>query len=176
MGQTRTYLPVKLIAAVTVSDRSRWETVSRELTARYSPIDMEMAWYPFHHTGYYREEMGDNLFKRMIAFTDLIDAGQLPAIKLDTNALEDDHAVDRRRCVNIDPGYICAPRLVLATTKDYAHRLYLGDDIFGDIHLMFREGGFQPQPWTYPDYQEAAVLSFFEQVRDRYLVQVGVRG
>ena len=172
MGNTRPYPPVKLIAAIATCDTALWPECRQKLESLYSAIDMAMDWYDFHHTDYYRAEMGSALHKRMISFQEVILAEQLPAIKLASNQLEAEFSMGDKRRINIDPGYICAPRLVLATTKDYSHRLYLGSGIFGDIHLQYQKGGFQPREWTYPDYREPAVLQFFNEVRETYLMQL----
>ena len=76
--------------------------------------------------------------------------------------------------VNLDPGYISEVKLVLATTKNYAHRIYLRDGIYGDVHLSFTQNSFQVQPWTYPDYQQKAVIEFFNLVRQNYLQQISL--
>ena len=172
MGKIKPYLPVKLIMGVTVAAPIYWEQVQPTLVSHFSPIDMEMAWYPFTHTQYYRAEMGDNLLKKFVAFQQLIDAASLPDIKRLTNDIEQTFAEAQRRHINLDPGYICAPKLVLATTKDYSHRIYLRDGIFGDIHLKFLGKHFVPQEWTYPDYREPFVIEFFENVRTHYLTQL----
>ncbi len=172
MGRIRTYPPVKLFAAVSLADLRLWEAVRRKLETVFSPIDMEMDWYDFHHTDYYREEMGEGLKKRMVSFTELINAETLPECKLRSNALEEEFAEGKLRRVNLDPGYLCAPKMVLATTKDYSHRIYLSKGIFADLHLVYQHKRFTPQPWTYPDYQEPFVLQFFERLRDIYLAQL----
>ncbi len=173
MGKTKPHLPVKLIAAITITATELWKDVKNKLELLYSPIDCAMDWYDFTHTDYYKPEMGENLIKRMVAFEKLISAEILSQIKLTTNDLEDRYAIEGKRQVNIDPGYICPPKLVLATTKDFAHRIYLDKGIFGDIHLKYVKQHFQPQEWTYPDYKEPAVLRFFEKVREIHLLQLG---
>ena len=169
MGEIKKYLPVKLIMGVTTGDTALWEDVRPVLVGKYSAIDHELDWYDFEHTDYYRSEMGGALKKRFVSFQKPVPAETLPDIKLATNALENRHAIDGKRCINLDPGYICTPKLVLATTKDFAHRIYLGKGVFGDIHLKFLAGRFQPQEWTYPDYREPFVLAFFEEVRGIYM-------
>lgn len=108
----------------------------------------------------------------MVSFQALQMPDYLSEIKLATNYIERDFMEAGKRRVNLDPGYLTAAKLVLATTKDYSHRLYLGRGIFGDLHLRFEAGTFRPQPWTYPDYQEPFVLEFFNRVRETYLQQL----
>ena len=118
-------------------------------------------------------EMGDNLTKLFLVFARLINPIVLPDIKNNTNLLEKDFSRDERRQVNLDPGYISEAKLVLATTKNYAHRIYLDKGIFGDIHLAYTNQSFQKQPWTYPDYQQKEIIDFFNDVRQKYLHQIG---
>lgn len=172
MGKIQPHPPVKLIAAITINDVNLWPTVRERLETEFSPIDSFLDWYDFTHTTYYESEMGANLKKRMVSFQDLIAPEALPEIKVRTNQLEEAFAVEGRRRVNIDPGYVCSAKLVLATTKDYGHRLYLGQGIFGDVHLRYQRKTFQPQEWTYPDYREPQVIYFFEEVRKLYLTQL----
>ncbi|MFQ5584730.1 MAG: DUF4416 family protein, partial [Calditrichia bacterium] len=173
MGKIKAHLPVKLVCAVTVSDVSLWEKVRSELQKIFGELDHLLNWYDFHHTDYYRAEMGSNLKKRMLSFAKLISAERLVEIKLTTNGLEKKFLEKSRRKVNLDPGYISASKLVLATTKDYSHRLYLGKGIFGDLHLSFRHHHFSPNSWTYPDYREPFVIQFFEHVQETYMRQLG---
>ncbi len=173
MGRVKKYPPVKLIMGVTVRDAALWAQVQPQLEAQYSPVDLALDWYDFHHTRYYAEEMGEHLQKRFVSFRELIPAETLPNIKNATNRLETALAEGERRRINLDPGYLCLSKLVLATTKDYSHRVYLREGIFADIHLVYRGRQFQPQPWTYPDYREPFVRQFFEQVRAAYRVQLG---
>ncbi len=173
MGETRNYLPVKLIAAITIADEGIWPEVKQQLEESWTPIDSSLDWFDFVFTTYYKDEMGPVLKKGFLSFTKLIPADQLPGIKIYSNSLEADYSVNGNRRINIDPGYVCTPKMVLATTKDFSHRLYLSDGIFGDLHLSYRNGQFRPQPWTYPDYQQPEVLRYFEKVRDNYMIQVG---
>jgi hypothetical protein len=109
--------------------------------------------------------MGARLKKLYVCFTDLIRREELPSIKLWTNALEEDHACAGRRTVNIDPGYVSRDKLVLATTKDFFHRLYLGRGIYGEVTLHFQKGAFRHFSWTYPDYREKDVQEFLIKAR-----------
>jgi hypothetical protein len=75
------------------------------------------------------------------------------------------------RTINLDPGYICASRLVLATTKDFSHRIYLRDGIYAEASLMFQKNGISVFPWTYPDYQSEQYRPMLLAMRERYMEQ-----
>jgi len=120
--------------------------------------------------------MGSGLLRQWILSERRIGQEEIAGIKVRTNAIEDewrgedseDEAGGRR--VNIDPGYVTWTKVALATTKDYAHRLYLGSGIYAEVTLTWRNRGgsgrgFEPWPWTYPDYRERAALEFFDAVR-----------
>ena len=173
MGEIKTPMPVKGIAAISLSDLSLWPSVREKIEAAWSDIHLEMDWYSFTHTNYYAAEMGEQLSKKMIAFTTHWPLNSLPDFKHRSNAIEKDFLLHRNRQVNIDPGYITAAKLILATTKNFAHRIYLDRGIWGDLHLSYRDGHFQPRDWTYLDYREPDVISFFTNVRTTYLQELG---
>jgi hypothetical protein len=106
----------------------------------------------------------------MISFLDLIDPVQLPEIKLVTNQIESQFVKGQKRFINIDPGYIVPERFVLATGKNYTHRIYLNKGIFADLTLIFQKGQFQKLPWTYPDYAANNVKNFLNNVRQHYII------
>ncbi|MFC1554864.1 phosphoribosylformylglycinamidine cyclo-ligase, partial [candidate division KSB1 bacterium] len=93
-------------------------------------------------------------------------------MKLLTNKFESDLSVNDRRIVNIDPGYISEASLILASTKNYSHRIYLSDGIFADCHLIFEGEEFNSMPWTYPDYKEGWIRKYFSDVRQEYFMQL----
>ena len=159
---------VKLIVAVTFQDKIQLESVESYLTGQFGSIDMRSSVFDFKHTDYYEEEMGTGLGKVFFSFRRLISREKLPFCKLRTNKYETETAHNGKRTVNLDLGYIGEANLVLASTKNFCHRIYIADGIFGDCHLIFEEGSFHPLPWTYPDYSERTVLDFFGEVRDRY--------
>src|SRR2546421_2282164 len=114
--------------------------------------------------------MGAGLRKRLLAFAEPVEPGRLPEIKLATNALERELAAGRPepRPLNLDPGLLGLGKLVLATTKDQAHRVYLRDGIFAEVTLQYRAGKFEPWPWTYTDYRLPVVGEFLVRARDDY--------
>jgi len=169
MGQVRPAHPVRLICAVCYRLEEDRHSVCDQLEATWGTISARSEPVPFTHTRYYEEEMGTGLFKFYCAFSRLIEPMEIVAIKLATNRIEEGLATAGRRRVNLDPGYIEAAKLVLATTKNFSHRIYLGDGIYGDIQLFWRGGRFQSNPWTYGDYLDAATLDFFTAVRQSYM-------
>jgi hypothetical protein len=108
----------------------------------------------------------------MLAFRPLIAQDRLPEIKQATHAMEQARAVDGRRRVNIDPGYLLPERFVLATAKNFSHRIYIGQGIYADLTLIYRHGEFHPLPWTYPDYADQPLRRFLRTVRHKYLLDL----
>jgi len=111
-------------------------------------------------------------WRRFVTFTELIDPGELVELKLHTNALEQELAVEGKRRVNLDPGYVSLAKLVLATTKNQWHRIYLAQGIYAEVTLSYQHGAWQPQPWTYPDYASPGYLDLLAGVRRRYKTQL----
>ncbi len=113
--------------------------------------------------------MGGPLYRRMLVFTALIQQSDLADVKHQTNAIEDLYAPNGRRAVNIDPGYLLRERFVLATGKNYSHRIFIGRDIYADLTLVYRNGAFQTLEWTYPDYADSRMRQFLKLVRKKYI-------
>lgn len=172
MGQIRLPNEVRLFAAITFQDPALLDPVKSALIARWGAIATESEIYDFLFTEYYAAEMGNDLKKQFVVFQKLIPPERLVDAKLAANELEQQWLDAGKRRVNIDPGYISAAKLVLATTKNYAHRLYLGRGIYGDVHLRVIDRKFVPNEWTYPDYQAADSLLFFNKIRQQYLKEL----
>ena len=146
--------------------------VAEYLTDNFGPADLIGPWLSFDFTDYYSSEMGRPLFRRMLAFKNLIEQEQLVEIKVVTNRLEQQYSNNNCRAVNIDPGYLMHERFVLASAKNFAHRIYIGKGIYADLTLIYTQGAFQTLPWTYPDYAEKKMLGFLERVRNKYLLDM----
>jgi hypothetical protein len=117
---------------------------------------------------YYRDEMGDDIWRQFLALDTRIDPTELAALKLRTGVLEGRWRSPHGRAVNLDPGYLDLLRVVLASTKDAAHRVAVGHGIYAEATLHFVNGRFVPWPYTYPDYAAPAALDFFTEVRVRF--------
>jgi hypothetical protein len=197
MGKIRKCRPVKLICGFIYSEETSLAKAKRLLELRLGKIDFQSREFAFNYTGYYESELGSNLKRRFLSFKKLIRPEALPAIKVFTNRVEDKLAQinferrsafsvqrvrrtqnteritpnEKNRSINIDPGYLDMAKLVLATTKDFCHRIYLGSGIFGEITLVYRKDSFQPWEWTYPDYRSREYIETFNRIREIYRVQ-----
>ncbi|HOK40243.1 MAG TPA: DUF4416 family protein, partial [bacterium] len=76
------------------------------------------------------------------------------------------------RQVNIDPGYINLAKLVLVSTKDYSHRIYLSNGIYAEATLFFRHNQFETFPYTYPDYATDEVRNILKEIRKLFKSQL----
>ena len=176
MGIVTTPQPVKAVIGVLTAEPCLLSTVYPELTQRLGPIDYTSELLPFASTNYYEAEMGPDIHRQFISFERLIDAGTLAEIKLFTNKVEQNFTAkkpegDARR-VNLDAGYLCLAKLVLASTKDHAHRIYLCDGIYAEITLRFYRKTFQPWEWSYPDYRLPTYIAIFNKIRAIYRSQL----
>ena len=119
-------------------------------------------------SNYYEREMGKDLLRQWVSFDRIIRPDEIVEIKLKSNKIEEKISTADRRIINIDPGYITLSNLVLATTKNYSHRIYAGRGIFEEVTLIYRKAeGFAPLEWTYPDYRTDEARKFFEEVREK---------
>ena len=166
MGTASVPHKVQLFFALLYSDRIPVECVLDALDREYGERDRACGPVAFSWTGYYRSEMGTALRKMYFNYRECIDRDRLPAIKIHTNALEKRFSDSTgNRLVNIDPGYVARDKVVLATTKDFYHRLYLADGIYGEVTLHYRRGRFRYFSWTYPDFRDPQVMQFLEKIR-----------
>jgi hypothetical protein len=172
MGTAAPPAAVKLIAGLLAVSDARLDEAVVRLHEYFGPTDATSATHDWNFSEYYRREMGPGLRRRFISFARLIAPGKLAGFKLATNLLESAWRVETRRQVNLDPGYLTALKLVLASTKDAAHRVYLSGGIYAEVTLHFRDGSFQPHSCTYPDYAMPETVAFFNAVRAGYLAQI----
>ncbi|HME45318.1 MAG TPA: DUF4416 family protein [Syntrophorhabdales bacterium] len=168
MGAVKKPPSVLFFVSLIFNDQSPTAEVENELGDFLGPVRDRSAIRPFFHSDYYEREMGKSLNRYFLLFESLASREQLPEVKLQTNEVEARHAQQGNRTVNIDPGYIALEHLVLATTKGYAHRIYLGNGIFGDLTLMFENGSYRSLPWTYPDYRSEEIIALCNGWRQRY--------
>ena len=171
MGSIRFPQPVLLFMAVFSADSSAFDWVRKRAESEWGTLVLESEPFPFEtFTDYYASTMGETLPKRLWAFENLIHPHMLPKIKCLTNdwetAFKSKAVCSAERPLNIDPGYVDLGKLILASTKDHAHRIYLSDGIFAETTLTYTQKQWKPLPWTYPDYQSVGSQKFLTQCRE----------
>jgi len=169
MGKPKPPEKALLIAGLLYAEKDILFQCLEPLTIRLGPIfykSPEMRW---EHSDYYRDEIGWPLFRRFIAFERIISPDEIREIKLETNEIEDTFTEQSKRKINIDPGYITPSKLVLATTKNYVHRIYLGKGIYAEVTLYYQRGTFRAHEFTYLDYQSDEYIGIFNALRDHLM-------
>jgi hypothetical protein len=173
MGEIGYPSPVVLLIAATSRHAEALNWARERCAQSRGPLKLISEPLDFKETDYYTAMMGTGLKKQFLAFERPVDPAALAEIKRETNEWEAEYAAFGKhaepRPLNLDPGYITAAKLVLASTKDHAHRIYLRDGIYAEITLVFRQRHWQPLDWTYPDYRRADYHQFFDRCRERVL-------
>lgn len=163
--------PIKIFCGLIGREDSILE--ARGLLARvFGDIDVESAVFPFDYTDYYSGEMGRALARQWVAFRTLRERSYLALAKHETVLAERALSLEGRRSVNIDPGYVDDAQVVLATAKNFSHRIYIGKGYYAEVTLIYSHGDFKSLEWTYPDYKSQEGLRFFGKVRTLYHKQV----
>ena len=168
--------PVKLVVGLLSADRKLLEQAQSALAEGFGTVSVKSPEIPFSFTNYYEKEMGPNLIRQWVGFHGLIESEQLSDFKRTTGSLEKRFlGPNGKRRVNLDPGTLSLHNLVLASTKGFAHRIYLRDGIYAELTLLFQSGKFQPLPWTYPDYQTPVCHEFLMRCRKELLADAALQ-
>jgi hypothetical protein len=171
MSNPREPSPAKLIIGFLYSDPNAQRHALDALTSEFGEMDFLSQSVAFPYTNYYDEELGQEIRRQTAGFLKLVAHESLPDIKLRTNEIEADLSLDGKRQVNIDPGLLSLERLVLATGKNFTHRIYLRSGIYADLTLIFQDGSYRPLDWTYPDYREPEFLHCLGALRKKLKFQ-----
>lgn len=172
MGSIRKIQSVKLVIGFIFKKESVLVKARGILRKEFGKIDYESQTLAFTHTAYYAAEFGENLKKKFISFQKLISPQSLAKVKITTNTIEKRLSKQGLRLINIDPGYLDMARLILASTKDYKHRIYLDKGIYAEVTLFYQHKSFTPWEWTYPDYKSADYIAIFNRIREIYARQI----
>ena len=175
MGQAGTFTPVKLICGIIANQKTLFTSSESNLCKFFGKIDLKSDFFSFDYTDYYDKQMGPGLKRVFLSFLDLIPPENLSDIKTKTNHLEEKiktNAEMKSRAVNLDPGYLTASALIMATVKDFSHRIPLKDGIYAHLELLYGKNEIRTLPWTYPDYKKPDYHPFFLEVRKIYLKQI----
>ncbi len=173
-------MPVCRFAGLLAGSEEQLAAARFELQQWYGKIDDTSEIITFTFTEYYSQEMGKNLLRQWVRFEALFSPDHLAKNKLETNMAETLLARHFReksdnitgRPINIDPGYVHRYKVILASTKDHSHRIYLSEGIYAEVTLHWHQNRWTPWPWTYADYQTEAAQRFFVKARTAYLEQL----
>ena len=170
MGTPREPKPAKYFVALLSSEVDLLSAVETDLAAVLGGVDVRSETMPWTASRFYESEMGIGLLRRFLSFDRLLSPQELATTKLATQHIEERY---RRgsggRRINLDPGYLEAGKVVLASTKNASQRIYLRGGIFAEATLLYCDGVFHGFPYTYPDYLWAPTLRFLTVSRTRYL-------
>ena len=134
--------PVKLICGIIYSQEDIYHKTIFDLERKFGQIDLQSQRIDFDFTDYYYPEMGKPLFRKFISFKKLRSPCQFINIKLFCLNIEKKYSKKNKRTVNIDPGYINEAKVVLTTTKDFSHRIYLSKGVFAEVVLYYKNNNF----------------------------------
>jgi hypothetical protein len=179
MGDIQTPVPVKLFVGVLTSLPDTLGEIQAKLTALFGPIDSASEHYPFDFTHYYDEEMGIPIYRAFFGFSNLIDPSAIAEIKVRTNALESKFSgmhPNAPRPVNLDPGYLEQSKIVLASTKNFFHRILISGGIYAEVTLHYAGKSWRSFPWTFPDYKSDRYHAYFYSLRETYRKQLKAAG
>ncbi len=166
MGKIKTAEPALLFVSTLYSSSDIFNYSKEILEKNFGDILFISPSLPWEYSSYYRDEIGWPLFRQFIFFKNLIDPELLTDIKLKTNEIESALSSEGKRRINFDPGYLTLSKVVLASTKNYAHRIYLGKGIYGEVTLIHKNGAYSPLLFTYRDYQDKTHIDIFMKARE----------
>ena len=175
MAEVKPFAPAKLIIGIIFSQDAILARTEEAVTAVFGPVDLRSPAFPFDQTDYYDKQMGKGLRRLFLSFSRLVPPESLSDIKVRTNLLEEEMKKSfsrESRVVNIDPGTLTASALIMATAKDFAHRVPLRQGIYAHLELLFSRTAVKLLPWTYPDLRQEGYQSFFWDARQAYLRQL----
>jgi hypothetical protein len=168
--------PVKLMVGILAADPRCLDAARADILEAFGQADLVSPVYPFDLTGYYKEQAGPNILRQFVSMEHPIDPGHLAEIKHKANQLEKQLAESLKtpfsRPVNLDPGYIEPSKLVLASTKNFAHRVYIGNGIWAEVTMTYVRGCWESFPFTFPDFKSGRYNEFLSQAREKLVSQL----
>ena len=175
MTEALPFIPVKLICGIIAAQYDVFARSTTCLIEYFGPIDHSSELMEFDFTDYYEKQMGKGLKRKFVSFQEMITPDRLSEAKIRTNVLENEiknEFASVNRLVNLDPGYMTASALIMATAKDFSHRIPLQNGIYAHLELLFGKKDVQTLDWTYPDFRTEGYQRFFIEVRRIYLQQL----
>ncbi|MCL4475675.1 MAG: DUF4416 family protein [Nitrospirae bacterium] len=159
--------PVLLFTATLYHDEECFSAAREGLHKCFGEIVMESQPLPWEYSDYYTEELGSPIQRKFLFFRNMINRENLSDIKLATNEIEERLSTGGKRNINLDPGYLTPYNVILASTKNYSHRIYIGKGIFAEVTLIYKEKDhrYQPHLFTYRDYASDGYAEIFSRAR-----------
>jgi hypothetical protein len=170
MSELSISVEANLTVSVMYKDDSILDEVKMILESLYGNIDMASESYSFSDISpYYDPEMGEGIKKIIFSFENTVDRSVLADVKTECVKIEKKYSENDSRTVNLDPGLVSLENFILATGKNYSHRIYLKNGVFAEVTMMFgKKGMIKELPWTYRDYLHEPARSFMLKVRENY--------
>jgi hypothetical protein len=166
VGKIKNSEPALLFIGTLYSNEDAFNRSKKILEENFGEILFISPSLPWNYSSYYKNEIGSPLSRQFIFFKTLIDPGLLADIKLKTNEIEASLSSKGKRTINLDPGYFTLSNVVLASTKTYAHRIYLGKGIYAEVTLIYKDDTYKPHLFTYRDYQDKTHIDVFLKARE----------
>ncbi|MFH1577590.1 MAG: DUF4416 family protein [Candidatus Omnitrophota bacterium] len=165
-------IPLKLFIGFIFTSETIYLQTKHILERKFGRADFESQTIAFNHTAYYENEFGTGLKRKFLSFKRLINPERQFRIKITTNKIEQRLSISGKRQINIDPGILTLAKVILFTTKDYNHRIYLAQGIYAEVTLSYQSRSFQPWEWTYPDYKTPEYIQTFNHIRKIFSAQI----
>ena len=162
---------VKFFCGILHSNEEILEQAKKLLIEKYGDIDYISESFSFAVSDYYQPEMGWPIYRLFYSFEKLINPKDIAKIKIECNSIEDQLAIEDKRKVNIDPGYLDYDKMVLASAKYNGQKIYLDYGIYADLTLRYEKGNFYPYPWSFPDFKEERYNKTFLRIRENFKLQ-----
>jgi hypothetical protein len=179
MAKINTPLPVKLFVGMLTSVPEIQPQAEERLLEQFGAVDSRSDSFLFDQTDYYDKTMGTPIYRCFLSFANLIQPSEIANIKIITNEMESvftgEHST-LQRPVNLDPGYLEQSKIVLASTKNFFHRILVSGGIYAEVTLHFQDNAWQSFPWTFPDYRNGLYHPYFSFLRDLYRDQLSAAG
>jgi hypothetical protein len=175
MGKIQTPPPIKPFIGVLTSIPEILPKAEERLAALFSAVDMRSELFSFDLTHYYDQTMGTPIFRCFFSFAELMEPSSIAGIKIKTNEMEAAFAEEYRvvqRPINLDPGYLEQSKIVLASTKNFYHRILISQGIYAEVTLHYEKGEWRSFPWTFPDFKSDRYHPFLKSLRERYRNQI----
>ena len=175
MSELSAPVNANLTISVMYKDESLLDEVKKIFESLYGSIDLASESYSFSNISpYYDPEMGEGISKIIFSFERTVDRSILADVKTECVRIENKYSENGSRTVNLDPGLISLENFILATGKNYSHRIYLKNGVFAEVTLMFgKKTLIKELPWTYRDYLYEPARSFLLEVREKYRSKIG---